>query len=384
MTKLETLIAELCPNGVEYKTLGDVLTIKNGKDYKSFASGSVPVYGSGGTMTYIDTAVYNQPSVLIPRKGSLGNVQYVDTPFWTVDTIFWTEINTLITIPRYIYHYLLSIHLEKRNKAGGVPSATQSDLNSIKIPIPPLEIQREIIHILDRYSVTTDELFNQLTAELTTRKKQYEYYRNELLAFGDDVPMRKLGEIARFRRGSFPQPYGNPEWYDGENSMPFVQVCDVSDDMLLVQDTKRKISKLAQPKSVFVPTGTVLVTLQGTIGRVAVTQYDCYVDRTLAIFESFKIEINKRYFAYQVKNKFTIEEKTARGSTIKTITKEEFTDFKIPVPSLSEQARIVEILDKFDTLTTDITKGLPAEIAARQKQYEYYRDKLLTFKEKGA
>ena len=112
---------------------------------------------------------------------------------------------------------------------------------------------------------------------------------DELLR-GIEFEWLSLGEISTFRRGSFPQPYGNSEWYDGEGAMPFVQVVDVGTDLQLVQDTKKKISKLAQPKSVFVPKGTVIVTLQGSIGRVAITQYDSYVDRTLAIFERFEIE----------------------------------------------------------------------------------------------
>ena len=163
--------------------------------------------------------------------------------------------------------------------------------------------------------------------------------------------------------------------------MPFVQVADVDGKMTLVNDTKRKISKLAQTMSVFVPAGTVLVTLQGSIGRVAITQYDCYVDRTLAIFEKFRININKKYFAYQLEKKFAIEKESARGSTIKTITKEEFTEFTIPVPSLEEQNKVVTMLDKFNTLVNDISIGLPAELNARRQQYEYYRNKLLTFKE---
>ena len=151
--------------------------------------------------------------------------------------------------------------------------------------------------------------------------------------------------------------------------------------MRLNERTKQTISKIAMPKSVFVPRNTVIVTLQGSIGRVAITQYDSYVDRTLAIFEQYKININKRYFAYQIERKFGIEKKFARGSTFKTITKEEFTKFEIPVPPLEEQERIVNILDRFDALCNDLTSGLPAEIEARRKQYEYYRDKLLTFKE---
>lgn len=130
----------------------------------------------------------------------------------------------------------------------------------------------------------------------------------EKLLDGVEVEWKKLDDIVEFRRGSFPQPYGNSKWYDGEGSMPFVQVADVSDNgFYLNENTKQKISKLAQPKSIFVEAGTVIVTLQGTIGRVAITQYDCYVDRTLAIFTSYKENINKKYFAYQLKNKFDLE-----------------------------------------------------------------------------
>jgi type I restriction enzyme, S subunit len=196
------------------------------------------------------------------------------------------------------------------------------------------------------------------------------------------VEWKPLEDVASFRRGSFPQPYGNSEWYDGEGSMPFVQVVDVLDGgFALKGNTKQRISKLAQPKSVFVEEGTVIVTLQGTIGRVAITQYDCYLDRTLAIFTNYISGINKKYFAYQLKRKFDIEKENARGSTLKTITKEEFSKFEIPIPcldnpekSLAIQAEIVRILDTFTALT--------AELTDRKKQYNYYRDRLLTF-EKG-
>ena len=115
---------------VEFKALGEVLLIKNGKDYKNFQSGNIPVYGSGGIMTFIDTAVYSNPSVLIPRKGSLSNLFYVDVPFWTVDTIFWTDINTSIVEPKFVFYYLQTQRLEELNMAGGVPSLTQTILNT--------------------------------------------------------------------------------------------------------------------------------------------------------------------------------------------------------------------------------------------------------------
>ncbi|EPP2724354.1 restriction endonuclease subunit S [Escherichia coli] len=265
-----------------------------------------------------------------------------------------------------------------------VRRVSSGDLSKIKIPIPcsnnpekSLAIQSEIVRILDKFTALTAEL----TAELNMRKKQYNYYRDQLLSFKEgEVEWKSLEDIALFRRGSFPQPYGNSEWYDGEGCMPFVQVADVADSgFTLHTKTKQQISKIAQSKSVFVEAGTIVVTLQGTIGRVAITQYDCYVDRTLAIFTNFKVKINKKYFAYQLKAKFDSEKEFARGSTLKTITKEEFSKFQLPLPSINEQNRIVSLLDKFDTLAHSIKQGLPREIELRQKQYEYYRDLLFNF-----
>ncbi|MGL4986933.1 MAG: restriction endonuclease subunit S [Treponemataceae bacterium] len=210
-------------------------------------------------------------------------------------------------------------------------------------------------------------------------------YLNELIArlCPNGVEYEKLNNIVTFRRGSFPQPYGNSEWYGGENSMPFVQVADVSDENFLLNiETKQQISELAQPKSIFVPIGTVVVTLQGTIGRVAITQYDCYIDRTLAIFNNYKIEIDKKFFAYQLKAKFDVEKIKARGSTLKTITKEDFSQFTIPLPPLEIQQEIVRILDTFSDLTAELITELKAELTARKKQYEYYRETLLSFNER--
>ena len=200
----------------------------------------------------------------------------------------------------------------------------------------------------------------------------------ERLLDGVEVEWKTLWEVVEFRRGAFPQPYGNSDWFGGEGSMPFVQVADVADEgFSLNKKTKQRISKLAQPKSVFVEEDTVIVSLQGTIGRVAITQYPCFVDRTLAIFTKYKQRINKKYFAYQLKSKFDLEKKYARGSTLKTITKEEFSKFQIPIPPINIQAEIVRILDTFTELTTELT----TELNARKKQYNYYRDQLLSFEE---
>lgn len=192
------------------------------------------------------------------------------------------------------------------------------------------------------------------------------------------VEYKTIGEVATYRRGSFPQPYTNRSFYGGDGAMPFVQVADIEDNgFKLKEKTKQTISKVAQPKSIYVPKGTVICSIQGTIGRVAITQFDSYIDRTIAIFESFKIEINKRFFAYCIELKFGIEKQFARGSTLKTITKEEFTKFRIPVPPLEVQCEIVHILDDFTLLSALLSTELSAELKARQKQFTYFEEKLL-------
>lgn len=183
MSKLNELIARFCPRGVPYMELCENVKIKNGADYKGFHEGDIPVYGSGGIMAYVDRFAYDKPSVLIPRKGSIDKLYYVDTPFWNVDTIFYTEINDTRLLPKYLFYVLSKLHLERLNNAGGVPSLTQKVLNHIRIPVPPLEVQREIVRILDDYSKFTTELTSELAAEAIAVKQRYEFYRDELLTF---------------------------------------------------------------------------------------------------------------------------------------------------------------------------------------------------------
>ncbi len=170
--------------------------------------------------------------------------------------------------------------------------------------------------------------------------------------FTEAWEQRKLGDISIYRRGSFPQPYGKSEWYDGDGAMPFVQVADVSNEMNLVEDTKQKISRLAQPMSVFAEKNSVLVTLQGSIGRVAITQYEAFVDRTVLIFEKYKAEIDNIFWAYIIKQKFIDEARKAPGGTIKTITKEALSDFDLSIPKYQEQKQIGGFFRNLDHLIT--------------------------------
>lgn len=173
--------------------------------------------------------------------------------------------------------------------------------------------------------------------------------------FSGEWEEKKLGEMSTFRRGSFPQPYGNPDWYDDLNGFPFVQVFDVGKNFLLKPRTKQKISQLATVKSVFVPKNTIILTIQGSIGRIAITQYDAYVDRTLLIFTDFDIPVDKVYFAHVVHLLFEVEKRSAPGGTIKTITKEVLSGFKFSIPLLSEQQKIASFLSSVDTKIEQLT-----------------------------
>ena len=373
MSKLQELIRELCPNGVEYRKLGEIVTIKNGKDYKHLGKGNIPVYGSGGIMTYVDTYAYNKPTVLIPRKGSLGNLFYVDTPFWNVDTIFYTDVDTQQINVKYLYYLLAKEHLENLNKAGGVPSLTQSILNKIMLPIPPLKVQEEIVRILDHFTNLTAEL----QAELQARKEQYEYYRNKLLTFDNirggtqSVTWMKMGEIGnicmckRIMKEQTNTISGVPFYKIGT----FGKSTDAYISRELYEDYKNRFS--------FPIKGEVLISASGTIGRSVIYDgKDAYFqDSNIVWIHNDETKVLNKYLYHY----YRIIEWNVEGGTIKRLYNSNLAKTKIAVPSLSEQQRIVSILDKFEALANDFTEGLPAEIAAVQEQYEYYRNKLLSF-----
>ncbi|PRO65653.1 restriction endonuclease subunit S [Alkalicoccus urumqiensis] len=170
--------------------------------------------------------------------------------------------------------------------------------------------------------------------------------------YSDEWEEQKLKHVANFIRGSFPQPYTNPDWYDEENGQPFVQVADIGFDLKLNKDTKLHISKIAEHKSRFVEKGKVVVALQGSIeksiGRVAVTQYPAFFDRTILIFESYKVDIDNYYFAQVIQKLFHREKERAWGATISTINKEALSDFYIGLPDINEQRKIGQFLKNLD------------------------------------
>ncbi|MBX8659135.1 restriction endonuclease subunit S [Citrobacter freundii] len=371
MSKLSYLEKLLNEANFEWKNLSDVARIKNGKDHKSLGEGKFPVYGSGGIMRYADNYAYNKSSVLIPRKGSLGNLFFVDVPFWTVDTIFYTEIDEAQIRPKYLYYFLTTVGLGDMNQAGGVPSQTQSVLNKLKIPVPcpenpekSLAIQAEIVRILDKFTELTAEITAELTAELTARKKQYNYYRDQLLSFDEgEVEWKMLGDLGenldskRKPITSGLREAGSIPYYGASGIVDYVKDYIFDGDFLLISEDGANLLARNTPIA-FSISGKSWVN-----NHAHVIKFDSYAER--------------RYVEYYL-NSIDLAPYIS-GAAQPKLNKKNLESIRIPNPSPEDKERIVSILDKLEAITFSLTEGLPREIELRQKQYEYYRDLLFSF-----
>lgn len=329
-------------------------------------------------MTYIDTFAYDKPTVLLPRKGSISNVFYVDKPFWNVDTIFYTKIHDCI-LPKFFYYVICNYHIEKLNTSNAArPALTRTVLNEISIPLPPLPVQHKIVEILDNFT----KLEAELEAELEARKKQYTYYRDQLLSFKhlsgggrNDVEWKTLGDIGkvcmckRIMKNQTNTIEGIPFYKIGT----FGKEADAYISEELYEEYK---SKYPYPKK-----GEILISAAGTIGRSVIFdgKPSYFQDSNIVWIENDESLVLNKYLYYF----YAVADWRLEGGTIKRLYNDNLKAVNIPIPPLSEQRRIVSILDRFESLVNDISSGLPAEIKARHQQYEYYRDKLLTFKRKA-
>jgi predicted type I restriction-modification enzyme, S subunit len=278
--------------------------------------------------------------------------------------------------PEFLLYNLENRYDELRSLSagdGGRGGLNLHIIKNIEILFPPKVEQERIAQVLG----DMDELISAKCELLGKKRAIKQAAAQQLLTPKPHWHTATLGKIAKFRRGSFPQPYGLAKWYGGSGAYPFVQVADVANkNFKLNEITNQTISKIAQQFSVFVPSGTVLVTLQGSIGRVAITQYDSYVDRTLAIFENYLLDIDKIFFAYKLHEKFAIESQKAPGGIIKTITKDEFTKFEISYPNFTEQTKIAQILSDMD----DEISALQDEIEKLKMIKQGAMDELLSGK----
>ena len=363
MNRLEEWIREKCTEQMRMMKLKDVLTIKNGSDYKNFGKGNVPVYGSGGIITYIDRSIFNKPSVLIPRKGSLDKLYYVDTPFWNVDTIFYTEINTSIVNPKYIYYCLQSKQLEKLNKAGGVPSLTQTVLNRITIPVPPLEVQQEIVSILDQFT----KLISELTLELSARKTQYTYYIDKLITHKSiqTVKNKKIEEICTISRG---RVISKDDIKEHTGQYPVYSSQTEEDGVLGYINTFDYEGEYVTWTTDGAKAGSVFHRL----GKFSITN-------VCGLLQVKTTDVLPRYLFYALSVK--APQYVNKGMGNPKLMSNIMGRITIPVPPLEIQQRIVDVLDNFESICNDLSIGLPAEITSRKAQYEYYRDALLNYAE---
>ena len=382
MSRLAELIEKLCPDGVEYRPLSELVRIRNGCDYKTLSLGNVPVYGSGGVMTHVSEALGEGPTVLIPRKGSLDNIFFVEGKFWTVDTIFYTEIASDLD-PKFFYYKMKTMHLSQMNEAAGVPSMNQRKLGRIQIPIPPLEVQREIVRILDQ--------FTELEAELEARRTQYEHYRNQLLSYDSLaargsvswIPLRELGV---WSGGGTPSKSRGDYWNEG--NIPWVTPKDmrsskIHNSMMNVTDRAVRESNV---KLIEAPSIALVVRSSILQHTFPVAQIDVDAtfnqDMKVLVVDPDRFERRYIYYALSANGQEILRHTSKQGGSVNSLVVPQLMDFGIPVPEIDEQRRIADLLDRFDALVNDITSGLPAEIAARRAQYEHYRDRLLSFPKK--
>ena len=370
-----------CP--VEWKVLKDVAILKNGKDWKTLPSGEVPVYGSGGEMgEFVSDYSYDKPTVLIPRKGSISNLFYIEKAFWNVDTIYYTEIDENQIIPKYFYYYLTTVKLEEMATNPTRPSLTQAILDKVKIPIPSLEIQEKIVEKLDKMT----EYVTELTSELTSRKKQYSYYRDKLLSFEDEVYQVEWKTL-----NAVSERTSNISWnkIGDDEKFKYIDLSSVDRVSNKITETT-SITKSTAPsraQKIVKSNDIILGTTRPTLKRFTKITDD-YNDQICSTgFYVFRtngeVLPNYVYHIFSSSDFYKYLEENQSGASYPAISDALVKKYKIPVPSLEIQSRIVQVLDNFDTVCNDLNIGLPKEIELRQKQYEYFREKLLTFVAEG-
>lgn len=395
MSKLEQLINELCPNGVEFKKIKDSYArikgtpITAGK-MKKIASddGEIKIFAGGKTVITAHEAdipnanITRVPAVLVQSRGAIDAVYY-DKPFTFKNEMWAYTADNPIKV-KYLY-YILKNNIEHfRKVASGMGSLPQISLRVTEdfiIPIPPLPVQEEIVRILDKFT----ELTTALTTELTTRKQQYEYYREQLFIFGDEVEWKSLKELLQ-PKGYIRGPFGSAlkkDFFVNEG----VPIYEQQHAIYNKRDFRYYIdnNRAEKLKRFMVKPYDLIISCSGTIGKISIItpqDREGIINQALLILRLDLTKVKITYIKYYLEC-FTNLIVTSSGGAITNIEKREIIEkIKIPVPPLEEQQRLVDILDRFDKLCNDISEGLPAEIEARQKQYEYYRDKLLTFKKK--
>ena len=394
MTHLNYLEKLLDGEIVEWIALGDVTLIKTGqavsKQAISTNPGQYPVINSGKEpLGFIDKwNTDNDPIGITTRGAGVGSIT------WEEGKYFRGNLNYSVTIKdsanlevRYLYHLLHQMQsaIQSLCTFDGIPALNAGSLKGLEIPIPcpdnqekSLAIQVEIVRILDAFTAMTAEL----TAELNMRKKQYNYYRDQLLSFEEgDVEWKALGEIGHIVTGRTPKSSDKSAW---GNDVDFVTPSDIKNGMRNIAFPSRRLSAegAASMSKVLLPSGSLLVTCIGAdMGKTVINANDCIPNQQInaITLTDDSVQVGYLFHVLTAMREALRRQGELGGGTMPLINKSDFSKIVVPIPSHEEQNRIATILDKFDALTNSITEGLPREIELRQKQYEYYRDLLLSF-----
>ena len=398
MSKLDELIKELCPNGVEYKYLCEIGQVKMCKRIlksQTNANVGIPFYKigtfGGKASAFISEELFKEykerypypkvGEILISAAGTVGRtVIYNGEPAYYQDSnIVWLSHDESKILNTYLM-YCYELKPWNISSGGTIARLYNDDILKAKIPVPPLEVQCEIVRILDSFTVLTAELTEELTAELTARKKQYEYYRNELLSNKiESCSSVKLSDIAEIYDGTHQTPEYKTE------GIPFISVENIND----IYSSSKYISADAYNKYRVKPmAGDVFMTRIGSIGKCAIMTKDedlaYYV--SLALIRPNRNILDSRYLRHYIESSLGTKElskRTLHNAVPIKINKDDIGKIIVKYPKLELQIKIANVLDNFDAICSDLNIGLPAEIEARKKQYEYYRDLLLTFAETG-
>lgn len=367
MNRVEELIQQLCPKGLEWKKLGEVCEFCRGTviTQKEAIKGNVPVISGGQTPAYFHNKA-NRPGNTIVVAGSgayAGFVSFWEIPIFVSDAFTIKPHNELNV--KFVFYFLKTIQhkIYATKKGAGIPHVHGSSIQNFEIPIPPLPIQQEIVRILDTFTNLQNKLSTNLQTELEARKKQYAYYRDCLLNFEGvkGVEWKKVKDFAEIGTGN----------------------SNTQDELLNGLYPFFVRSQIIRWKNEYEFDETAIITSGDGVG---VGRIFHYIEGKYALHQrAYRIhvldkEIFPKYIFYYMRHNFyNYITKNAYSSSVTSIRKPMLLDFPVPIPPLSEQRRIVSILDQFETLVNDLSIGLPAELEARRKQYEYYRDKLLTF-----
>ena len=388
MNKLDELIKELCPNGVEYKELGDIAKVIIGefvhKDKQS-ENAKYPVYNGGISNTgYYDEYNEEKNKIIISARGAnAGYINRIFVNYWAGNSCYTINANDKIINWNFLYYVLKNKEkgLLNKQQTGSIPSISKKQVESILVPVPPLEVQDEIVRILDNFTALTAEL----TAELTARKKQYSWYRDYLLKFENKVKMVKIGDLFEFKnginkdKGSFGKgtPIINYVNVYKKNKIYFEDLkglVEASNDELVRYGVKRGDVFFTRTSETIEEIGYTSVLLEDIENCV----FSGFLLRARPITDLLLPEYCAYCFSTSNIRNTIIKKSTYTTRALTNGTS--LSQIEIPLPPLEVQKRIVEVLDNFEKICNDLNIGLPAEIEARQKQYEFYRNFLLTFK----